>query len=439
VKLAGSRSMSRGWRLMPSAALLLVAVLAPPRAGAQFLESDEVPRQRTIPEKQVIDDDLARSKFHLGPVRLLPSISVTNAGYDSNVFSSATDPFADWTATIVAGSRLLLPLGSKMYVLADVFPQYTWYAKLNDRDRWGGLYDLAVLGFFNRMSFQLKGTDREAYIVYSAEFPSYVFENLRSGIGNVDVSLTRSLSLFAEGGYEQVRYTQYAGPPIQDAQVKLNNSDNSEIRGGLRYRISEDWSVTAAAEEVQSNFQFDPELRDNRSIAYLGGIFFNRPRLYINAMGGYREGLANNGSLYPEYQTGVGSFFVSFFPLRWLELQGYGHRKVDYSIAVLQPYFFDNKVGGGANIELFDRVLLKGFVEDGPNTYPVAEPVEGQGQVLRVDHVKYYGGGLSIRLPARIVLTGLVTRQIYESNIPSDSRNFTRFTAFFNFNGEYSR
>ncbi len=57
----------------------------------------------------------------------------------------------------------------------------------------------------------------------------------------------------------------------------------------------------------------------------------------------------------------------------------------------------------------------------------------------RVDHVKTYGGGLSIKLPARVVLTGIVSRQIYNSNIPTESRNFTRFTCFLNFTGVYSR
>jgi hypothetical protein len=120
-------------------------------------------------------------------------------------------------------------------------------------------------------------------------------------------------------------------------------------------------------------------------------------------------------------------------------LQTYGHRRVAYSISVIQPYYFDNKAGFAANIELFDRVLLKGYVEDGPNTYPEAEPVPGEGLVKRVDHVKIYGGGFSVLLPAKIALTPLITRQVYESNIPGQGRNFLRFTAFLSFTGEYSR
>jgi hypothetical protein len=81
-----------------------------------------VPRERTIPEKQYIDDDMARSKLHLGPIRILPSASIYNAGYDSNVFSTPTNPVADWTATFTAGARLLMPMGSKLYLSAALFP-----------------------------------------------------------------------------------------------------------------------------------------------------------------------------------------------------------------------------------------------------------------------------------------------------------------------------
>lgn len=418
---------------------LLASLLAALPAAAQFLSSDEVPRERTIPEKQQIDDDMQKSKFHLGPVRLLPAISVVDAGYDSNVFSSATDPFADWTATIRLGTKLLLPMGSKMYFLANVFPRYTWYAQLSDRDRWGGTFDGAILGFFNRMSFRLKGGERQEYTLYSSELPSYVFEDVIDGTGNVEVDLTRSLSVFAAGGYQQVRYKQYSGPPLQDAQVKLNNSNDSEARAGLRYKISENWDASAVYEQVWSDFQYESELRDNKSTAYLGAIYYSSPRLFVNATGGYREGVPSNGSSFPEYKTGVGSFFLSFFPVRWIELRGYGHRRVDYSISVVQPYYFDNKVGTGANIEFFERVLLRGYVEDGPNEYPEVQVAEGGSLVQRVDHVKYYGGGLSIKLPASIVLTGLFTRQVYTSNVPTENRSFNRFTAFLNFGGEYSR
>ena len=414
-----------------------LAAVGPLRA--QYLESDEVPRERTVPPKEEIDGMMTSSKLHLGPIRLLPSVSVTNAGYDSNVFSTPENPVADWTATFVLGSTFLLPMGSKMYLLVDAFPHYTWYAKLSDRDRWGGTYDGAILGFFNRASFQIKGSDRQDYILYSSELPSYVFENLVSGTGNAEIDLTHHFSLFAGGGYQQVRYTQYSGPPLQDAQVKLNNSTDTEVRGGIRYHFNDNFSVAALVEQAWSDFEFESETRDNTSRAYLGAIFFNRPQLFINVIAGYREGLPNNGSLYPEYQIPVGSFFVSYYPLHWIELQGFGHRKVQYSISVLQPYYFDNKVGFGANIELFDHVLVKGLVEDGPNTYPLPEPVGGGEFVDRVDHVKYYGGGVSIKLPARIVLTGMVTRQIYTSNVPQENRSFTRFTAFFNFTGAYSR
>ena len=83
--------------------LVLAGWLAPGSGLAQILASDEVPRERTIPERQFIDDDMARAKLHLGPVKIFPSATVYNAGYDSNVFAARTNPVADWTASVAAG------------------------------------------------------------------------------------------------------------------------------------------------------------------------------------------------------------------------------------------------------------------------------------------------------------------------------------------------
>ena len=101
--------------------IFVAGCLSAPALRAQGIGSDEVPRERTTTEKQQIDDDMARSKLHLGLVRIIPSFSVYNAGYDSNVFSTTTNPFADWTATIAAGAQFLLPMGSKMYLRANIF------------------------------------------------------------------------------------------------------------------------------------------------------------------------------------------------------------------------------------------------------------------------------------------------------------------------------
>lgn len=418
--------------------LLILAGWLAARNGRAQIGSDDVPQGRIIPPQEEIQNDMDRSRLRLGPLRILPSFTIPNAGYDNNVFATNTNPVSDWTFTVSAGARFLVPLGSKFYLLLDAFPHYTWYDKLSDRRRFGGLYEGSFFAFFNRMTIQMRASDREDYVFYSSEVSSQALERLRSASGTLELDLTRSFSLFGSGDYARVRWNQIGGPPTQNVQLSRNDRDDKGGRVGIRYKISEDWNVAALVERTWSAFELEPELRDNRSTAYLGSIFYSRPRLFVNVAGGYRVGRADKGSSYPDFETPSGSFYVSFFPIPRIELLGYGRRRVIYSITVTNPYFFENRVGGGANIELFDRVLLRGFAQVGPNDYPVLQEFQGN-LVKRTDHVRVYGGGLSIKLPANAVLTALTSRQIHDSTIPEESTHFTRFTLFVSFSGEYSR
>src|SRR3954452_799419 len=103
-----------------AAALRRARVLAVAVAAACLLVTkaaraqDDVPQGRTVPEQEEIQHDMARARLRLGPLRLIPSIDITDAGYDNNVYATSTNPVSDWTATVTAGFRFLLPVGSKM-------------------------------------------------------------------------------------------------------------------------------------------------------------------------------------------------------------------------------------------------------------------------------------------------------------------------------------
>jgi hypothetical protein len=396
------------------------------------LVSDDVPRGRIVPEKTLIEQDLARSRLRLGPVRRIPSVAVTNAGYDNNVFATTEGPVGDWSFTIVAGLRFILPLGPKMYFRANVLPSYTWYDKVETRRGFGGTYGADLLGFFNHLSFEVGGASNEDFNLYSSEDPTRVLTTTRDAFGAVEVDLAQRFSVFARGEYQTVRYSNEGQLPGFDGTV--NDRNEAAARGGVRYRITSQWDVAALVEQTWSDFTEDPQTRNNESRAYLLAVHYDRPQFYANLTGGYREGRARDGSTFPPYSTGTGSFFLSYFPIRVLEVQGYGRRRVAYSVSGGEPYYFEERIGGGLNIQVVRAVLLRGYAEVGPNKYPIPDP-DGE---FRRDDVTTYGGGLSIVID-RFVLTGLVTRSDYESNDPNQAPSYTRFTMGISFGGEFVR
>lgn len=415
-----------------SGAVVLLAALGAASAFAQEFQS-YVPDDRTVSTKEEVDSDLQRARLRLGPVRLIPRIVVSDAGYDSNVLDT-TIPVADWTATFALGLRFIVPLGSKMYIRADALPQYTWYDKLVERRFFGGTYRGSVLGFFNRMTVELTGESVETYRIYSTELDARVVHKTQGGRGNVEVEVSGPIYLFGGGGYGQTRYDQEGVP--QDVQI--NNNDQWAAAGGVRYKPSPSWSFSLGYAHTWTEFINSGSTRDNQSAAVLGAIKYGRPQLFINVIGGYREGRADNGSTFPEYSTFVGRGFISFFPIRWLELRAYGGRGLGYSLSQDNPYYFEDRVGGGINIELLGRILVRGFGDFGPNTYPLPVIVDGV-PVDRQDDYQSYGGGISIKVVRNVVFSGSVSQTVYESNVPGNSRDYLRYFFGFNLSGEYTR
>src|SRR4051812_28399927 len=188
-----------------SAAWLLAAV---------GLAQEEVPQGRIVPEEEEMHSDLARARLRLGPVRLIPSLLITNAGYDNNVFATSTNPVNDWTATVTAGFRFIVPFGSKMFVRADVLPTYTWYDELKDRRFFGGFYSGELFGFFNRLTVAVGASINQTYRNYSSEFDSRVVYKDALANGRFELNLTGPFYLVGEGGYARIRYdAQGTQPP----------------------------------------------------------------------------------------------------------------------------------------------------------------------------------------------------------------------------------
>src|SRR5262249_54101696 len=161
----------------------------------------------------------------------------------SNVFGTAEAPVADWTFTAYAGLRLIVPFGPKVFFRGSALPSYTWYDKLVDRRSFGGYYDASFYGFFNRMTVQLSGYGSQSFELYSSELQTRVKTNIKDGYGLLDVQLGGPWSLWGRGEVQVLRYSNEGQLPGSD--VNVNNRTDSAARGGLRYKVSDYWDLTA--------------------------------------------------------------------------------------------------------------------------------------------------------------------------------------------------
>jgi hypothetical protein len=431
-------------RLAIVLALAATALLLPGRAAGQ-LASDEVPRERTIATQAQIESELTNSRYHIGPFFVMPILDIRNLGYDSNVFGTpripgVSEPVSDWTADVSAGVHIVERLGPKMYLRGDALPEYTWYLKLTDRRQLGGFYRGSWVGIFNRMSFDVTGLESTSTSVLSTETLALIRTRFRSASAKLEVEIANPVSFFAKGEIQNVRYFTDSHTPADIVRASDLDRDDEAVRGGLRLRFRRNLDLTLVAEETRS--RFDSEIQaaqsDNRSRAYLAGLHFDIPRLYIDLSGGIRQGRPEDGSTFPRYSTGTGSYFVSFFPVRPVELQAYGHRSTGYSLSQQNAYFFETSNGGGINLELHRRVKLRAFGEYRFNDYPTPFQLSN-GTILRTDKAAVIGGGFSILFLRQAVLTSLVSNTKQTSNLPGPSRSILQFTTSISFQGDFGR
>src|SRR4051812_20943937 len=210
--------------------VLFVIAAAGMLASAVAKAQEEVPQGRIIPVEEEMRGDLSRARLRLGPVRLIPSLLITNAGYDNNVFASSENPVADWTATVTAGFRFIVPFGSKMFLRANALPTYTWYDKLTDRRFFGGFYNGEVFGFFNRLTVAAAVQNNQTYRNFSSEFDSRVVYKDSAANGRFELNISGPFFLIGEGGVARIRYeTEGTNPPDVEPgslnDVTRNNRD----------------------------------------------------------------------------------------------------------------------------------------------------------------------------------------------------------------------
>ncbi|HET9794866.1 MAG TPA: hypothetical protein VFS34_10415 [Thermoanaerobaculia bacterium] len=394
--------------------------------------SDHVPASRTEPVAKSVQADLDQNRYHLGPVRLFPFLEVDNAGYNNNIFGTADHKVADETATVSAGTRLLLPVGSKVYLRGTAAPEYIWYAHHADGRTWGGDYQGELLGLFNHLRLGVDARDTKTASLLNAETLRNVISRTKIGHASGEIDVAGPLSIFGEGEGSKYRFEAIPEPPQPLEDPALLDRKEEKIRVGLRLHSGETLSFSASAEKTRAEFDDSAQGGDNRTVAYLLGVLYDRPRFFANLSAGYRDAKPIHGSRFEEFRTATGSYFLSFLVRSNFELFADGYRGAQYSVTVENPYYMATVNGGGVNFQVAPRLALRLYGDYEENRYPLPVVIDGAAY-RRLDRVASVGGGFQIRAGRKLVFGAYGTEYRFDSNVPGVARNVFRVTAAIGF------
>jgi len=398
------------------------------------LASDSVPRERTVSRSAEIVEQLTESRYRLGPIRVRPLFALRDTGYDNNVFGTPDDPVSDWRSTVSSGADLILPFGSKIYILGVANPEYTWYKKLPNRRTFGGTYGGSVLGLFNHLSIEAGGTTAKTVRPVSSEVDQPTQGRRTDAFARAELEIARRLSFFGSAEQQRQRYEAAPGDLVGNLSLRQLERNDTFFRGGVRYKLRSYFDVSLAAETGRSVFVFAPET-DNNTRAVLLGAHYDRPRFFLNLTGGTRRWEPRGPlSTFPKFSSGTGSYYAAYDLVAPIVVDAYGNRSAAYSLYTGNPFYYETRNALGLTISLGTRILLRAFSEFGSNDYPRA--VDG---VKRADRVRVLGGGIGYRLYRKAILGFTASSTRYHSNIDAFTRSTLRFGTTLTFGGDPSR
>ena len=398
-------------RAATAAVLLALALGAAAPARAQFW-----------PE---LTDKQKKGRLRLGPLALTPRLEMRNAGVDTNVFVTSSDPVQDTTIVLRASSDVFVPVGRRVRLAGTGWLDFNYFGDANDQ----GSVDPGAQGRVEadawRLTFVAGGGAFSSSQLYSTDINERIKRN--EDWVNLGFRLRLTSQFRAEAGVEDHRYRWYPTPD-QDQSVKAQLDRDSIVwRGALRYKLTPLTDLVASADKIDDTFLVAPPGRaTTTSYRYLAGFEFGEKAFITGRfVGGLRDIPADGaGSVEPytgpAFQASITAPFLQRFRL------GLGYvRDVYYSSTggrleegIIRNTYTDGLLSANLDIDVpFDLVLrLTAGYENAQYLRPF--PVPGAGLIDRRDQSYTSGVSLLRRIGENALLgfTALHTRR--ESNYP---------------------
>jgi hypothetical protein len=335
-------------------------------------------------------------RMHIGPLFVNPTIALTNAGVDTNVFNEATQdsPKQDFTTTLSPAAETWFRMG-RSWLDATAREDLVYYQKYASERSVNSYYKASWLIPFNRVSFT-----PTASFTHTRERPGFEVD-ARARRDEVGYGGTVEVRALAKT-FVAVRATRFTASFDQSAEFlgtnlrdQLNRTVSEETLS-LRHELTPLTSLTFEASREQDRFEFSP-LRNSDSTRLSGGVKLDPAALIRGGVVvGYRDFQPLDGSLAGFRGTTLAAD-LSYVLLGMTRFAVKGTRDVQYSYDINQPYYLQTGVNLEVNQQIagpLDAVARAGMARlDYRDRAGVVVAVSN-----RVDHIQTYGGGLGYHI-----------------------------------------
>jgi len=335
-------------------------------------------------------------KMHLGPVFLDPTLSLTNAGVDDNVFnqSSAASPKSDATFTVTPQTTFWLRFGPS-WLSGGVSEDLVYFKESVGERSANNRYFLKWNIPINRITFrpnvEYKNTrERPGY-----EIDTRALHTELSYGGQVEVKWFAKSAVVLKADRYQVLFdpaAQYEHTNLQDLLDRVTSGETVSVE----YQLTPLTTIAANYSIGQDRFKYN-ELRNSKSSTIGASVKFDQAAILKGTASiGYYDYTPDDPAT-PGYKGMTAAANLSYVLLGSTKLKIDVNRGVQYSYDINQPYYVQTGAALTIAQQLFgpiDVTALGGYQQLAYQDRAGAVSVVSD----RTDHVKSIGVGMGYHL-----------------------------------------
>ncbi len=373
--------------------------------------------------------------WKFGPFRIQPSLVISNAGVDSNLFYSPAEPIKDFTITAGPAATIYVPIHRKFALSVYGSPQYVWYSKTEQERTWNYYFNGAAQLSLKNVFFSLEGTYSDARERWNTEIDIRPRRKEEGYGGSILVKAAWKTSFSL--GYRTVNYDYESivyGDSF-DVRERLNRQESYAnfsffYQAATQRRFFLDFEYGL----YQFDFATQAAIGDSRSGAVYAGLEFSRlgRRVRGRIRVGYKkfDVRAVDG---PDYQGVVGDSQLWIRLAKPFVIRGSYVRDVRFSLWYDNPYYLESRPGVGVSLYPLRFLRLDYDYSVGRNTYPV---IGGGGpDVKRLDEYTIQSAGIYFRIKKSVALGFIASWWARDSNLDAedDKRTFVGLNLTYDF------
>ena len=333
-------------------------------------------------------------KMRIGPIYINPTMALSNAGVDDNVFNTAGDRTSDYTVTVTPKTDLWVRFGPS-WLTANIREDIVYYQKSASERSANNGYSLTWSIPLSRVTFTPTGT-----YLSTRDRPGFEIDT-RAQRAEISYGVQAEVKTFSKTtlaftlGRQQILFdpnATYLNTSLRDELNRVGTTATVSIG----HQLTPLTTISMDVSREQDRFSFD-ELRNSDTTTISGSIKFNPAALIKGgATVGFETYKPADPSV-PGYQGSNAAVNLSYVFLGITKLGATVARHVQYSYDINQPYYVETGVTVDVGQQLFGPLDIVGRAGLDQLAYQ-----NRIGAVVvtadRVDHVKSFGGGLGYHL-----------------------------------------